>query len=916
MSEIDAFLKSRGGRPGSIDSFLGTEPPKETGFVRTQADRALALGQGLVGGVKALADIAGTDTAVSRGLGNLNEDIEGLYSPARNAERRARQQAIDKADQSGSTIDQVTSRLGGFAEAPAQTLLQGIGSMGPTLAAAVATRGHSLAPSLGVGTAMGIGGVKGQNYDAVKNEALSRGIDAATAERMAARASEYSIENLPQQALGGALGALDAGTGVERLIGNLAGGKQAAAGLLKRVGKGAAEEAVPEGLQGSQGQYEQNEALNRAGFQTDPMSGVLGAGVHDAAVGAVLGAAAGAPRGRAETPNARPTQQQEVGAQPAEQPQPAEASPPPVAAPAVTHPQAIRAQKLPETGPLSGAVNAGIEAQAQGLEAATGQQPLTEDEMLAAQFHVEQRRQDGTPAGQRFAADFDAGRVSPREALEAFRLTQAPEFTLPQPGVDAAEIDPAAAGALVAPGALPQSELLPVGQATEVPVDVAEPAAPIEEPRAARTPGAEGQTIDPRSPNAVAQYVDRVRAINTPAARAFVQDFEAGRITPADVMQLVAPGQENADANLQTARRALGLKDVAGTQAPDGTRLLGPDGLPLPPAAAPRTLRDAQAKRAAEKAQQQEAASDQPAPVPAAEAPAAQQQPAPAAPAGAAPAATVAQPAQVAAEPASAPKAGEKWHYRSSEAGTPMREIPAERMQDAREVPDLVPGLRFLAHRDMGDGKTWSVTERNTGLTLTTGHTTADLADFAARQRVQQVGADKVQARVRETLQKSGLSEGEALGVTAEPRKGKVPGLDEVVAAYKRAAGGELDANMNATAVAFHRALADQNVKTIRDLAHPDNPKSRAVIEALSGKKLARGAMQSANIAEGWLRSLHPKPVTPQVPAPAPNAAAPVSTQAPAPAAGATVAAAPATPTDPVAKRRAVLQALRDCIAG
>ena len=244
-----------------------------------------------------------------------------------------------------------------------------------------------------------------------------------------------------------------------------------------------------------------------------------------------------------------------------------------------------------------------------------------------------------------------------------------------------------------------------------------------------------------------------------------------------------------------------------------------------------------------------------------------------------------------------------------------MREIPAERMKDAREVSDLVPGLRFLLHRDMGDGKTWSVTERNTGLTLTTGHTTADLADFAARQRVQQVGADKVQARVRETLQQNGLTEGEALGVTAEPRKGKVPGLDEVVAAYKRAAGGELDANMNATAVVFHRALADQNVKTIRDLAHPDNPKSRAVIEALSGKKLARGAMQSANIAEGWLRSLHPKPVTPQVPAPAPNAAAPVSTQAPAQA-GATVAAAPATPTDPVAKRRAVLQALRDCIAG
>ena len=163
---------------------------------------------------------------------------------------------------------------------------------------------------------------------------------------------------------------------------------------------------------------------------------------------------------------------------------------------------------------------------------------------------------------------------------------------------------------------------------------------------------------------------------------------------------------------------------------------------------------------------------------------------------------------------------------------------------------------------------------------------------------------------VREFLQKTGgLTEGEALAGTAEPRKGKVPGLDEVIAAYKRATGGELDANMNATAVHFHRALADQNVKTIRDLAHPDNPASRKVIEALGlgGRKLPRGARESAKIAEDWLRSLHAAK-------PAPNAAAPVSTQAPAPAAGATATAAPATSIDPV-KRRAVLQALRDCLA-
>lgn len=845
---------------------------------------------GKPGSIADFPNAPGFASTVKRTAGNMlttgATSIEGITGPnaVTGAIRNAGQGIIDRNPEGIRSI-------GDIADSPWLTVKETVGQLVPQVGAAAAGAaggaavGRRVAGAPGAAIGAGIGSllpILSQEYGGIyddqpegqkdKGRALVTALGATALERV----------------------------GMGKLLKGLRGELPPMAKIPAEIAKGFAREGGTEAAQ---------TAIEQVGAFKDPttsesMQEQAFAGVMGGIGGGVLGGVhAGAQKVFGKTKSGETTDSADLE------------SPAAAPAPAPATPQAIRAQKLPETGPLSGAVNAGIEAQAQGLEAAAGQQPLTEDEMLAAEFHVEQRRQDGTPAGQRFAAEFDAGRVSPREALEAFRLTQSPEFALPQPGVDAAEIDPAAAGALVAPGVLPQSELLPVGQATEVPVDVVEPAAPIEEP--------------------------------------------------------------------------------------------------LPPAAPPRTLRDAQAKRAAEKAQQQEAASAQPAPVPAAEAPAAQQQPAPAAPAGAAPAATVAQPAPVAA-PASgqliehvtgkgktirgvirsdltqdeaiaidsgtfkkdgpngrgyfirersldklaahdarkqnaeerpatpvaesqapapsepgdrgvapaqdgvAPPQGkpsEKWHYRSTEPGMPMREIPAERMKDAREVSDLVPGLRFLLHRDMGDGKTWSVTERNTGLSLTTGHTTVELADFAARQRVQQVGADKVQARVRETLQKSGLSEGEALGVTAEPRKGKVPGLDEVVAAYKRAAGGDLDANMNATAVAFHRALADQNVKTIRDLAHPDNPKSRAVIEALSGKKLARGAMQSANIAEGWLRSLHPKPVTPQVPAPAPNAAAPVSTQAPAQA-GATVAAAPATPTDPVAKRRAVLQALRDCIAG
>ena len=792
--------------------------------------------------------------------------------------------------------------LGDIASSPWLTVKEAVGQFVPQVGAAAAGAaggaaiGRRIAGAPGAAVGAGIGSLApifSQEYGGIREDQKEGG----------------------QEDKGRALAAATAATALERVAMPIkfAGGLRAAGKSIPgEIAKGFAKEGATEAAQ---------TAIEQVGAFKDPttkdsMEEQALAGIMGGIGGGVLGGAhAGAQKllGGGETKPApgetKPAAAGTPGAESATEP--AQSVTP--AAPAAT-PEAVRAQKLPETGgPLTGAVNAGIEAQAQGLEAAAGKAPLSEDEMLAAQFHVEQRRQDGTPAGAQFAAAYDAGMISPREALEAFRLSRSPEFTLPQPGVAARELSLEEAAALAAqPTALEQP--IPTGQATEMPVEPVEPAPALD--MQSRTPRADGTALDPRAPNAVAQYVDRVRGINTPAAQAFVRDFEAGRITPADVMQLVAP-TENADANLQTARRALGLKDVAAGAQSDRTQLLGPDGLPLPPASAPRTLRDAQAKRAAEKAQQPEAASAQPAAVqPAApEAPAAQQQPAPAAPAGAAPAAAVAQPAEVAAaapvagsaaEPGAAPKAGEKWHYRSSAAGTPLREMPADRLKDAREV-DLVPGLRFLVHRDVDAGKTWSVTERTTGNTLTAGHSSAELAEFAAGQRVQQVGADKIRTRVREMLQQVGLSEDEALNGTAEPRKGKVPGLNDVIAAYKRAAGGELDANMNATAVVFHRALADQNAETVRGLVHPDNPVSRRAFEALalSGRKLPRGAKESARIAEDWLRSIHQEPAT--------DAAAPVSTQAPAQA-GATVAAAPATSIDPV-KRRAVLQALRDCLA-
>ncbi|MFN5939734.1 MAG: hypothetical protein ACK44C_05105, partial [Polaromonas sp.] len=208
-------------------------PVQPTGFMRGMGDRALALGQGVVGGVKMLSDLAGPDNVVSQNLGRGNAAMQGMYSPGRQAEMKNRQALIQAADDSDSTLDQITTRLGGIVEAPLQTTLQAAGSMAPNIAAAVATGGISAGPGLAalaariglpavLGIGMGVGSVKGQNFEAVFQKAKQEGQTDDQATALALKASEYSAQNAPQQALGGALGVLDSLTGAERIVGNMA----------------------------------------------------------------------------------------------------------------------------------------------------------------------------------------------------------------------------------------------------------------------------------------------------------------------------------------------------------------------------------------------------------------------------------------------------------------------------------------------------------------------------------------------------------------------------------------------------------------------------------------------------------------------------------------------------------------------
>jgi len=95
-----------------------------------------------------------------------------------------------------------------LAEAPLQAGIQALASSVPIIAgsflappaAAAATAGRvglgarALAgaknPATGIGALMGLGGQKGQDYEAVKQELLARGVPEAEAERLAQRAAE------------------------------------------------------------------------------------------------------------------------------------------------------------------------------------------------------------------------------------------------------------------------------------------------------------------------------------------------------------------------------------------------------------------------------------------------------------------------------------------------------------------------------------------------------------------------------------------------------------------------------------------------------------------------------------------------------------------------------------------------------
>lgn len=390
FDELDAAGIGVGYRPMSFAEEPATvPPPAERSTMRAIGDMGLALGQGALGSFKSITDLAGADNAVSGGLDAASKFLGAQKSAQSQATMRESLARIQQAEESGSTLDEAKAYLGMLWDQPGEMIAQGVGSFatlglgkvaqGLKLAQAAKAAGVSkdvflasgagkkaveeaakfgFRANIGVGAGQGVGAVKGSQYEQTYENAIKSGMSEEYARELAAKAQEYGGEGTMQQLLGGALGAVASATGpIERtLLG--AGKKPAQSGVMASVAKGFGKEFTTEGAQGAQERFAGNDAAVDSGVLAPEqrMRGVVGQGLMEGTIGGILGGLTGPFEGQAE----------------------AEA---PAIDPAQEAADAIRStEKLPESGPMTRAANAQVEAKAQAVEAGA---PIADEQAIA-----------------------------------------------------------------------------------------------------------------------------------------------------------------------------------------------------------------------------------------------------------------------------------------------------------------------------------------------------------------------------------------------------------------------------------------------------------------------------------------------------------------------------------------------------
>ena len=272
--------------------------PKTAGF--SLKDLGISFGQGAVGSTETITNVAGAGNAASQYLGDVNERLSKQYTPERQAELLRQQERMNKAEQSGSTLEELKAGVQNIAEAPLQSIAQGVGSFVPYIPAIF---GGPVAAALGlseravvaanlvakayapvVGTAQGAGSVKGAIYDAVYKAEIADKVPEAEARQKADAAQEYTGQNLDQIALGAGLGYIASKGGIEKYF-TKEGREKAGQALLPRVGTAVSEEFLTEGAQGGQERLASNLALQRTGRDVPTFQGVAGQAFQEGLIG-------------------------------------------------------------------------------------------------------------------------------------------------------------------------------------------------------------------------------------------------------------------------------------------------------------------------------------------------------------------------------------------------------------------------------------------------------------------------------------------------------------------------------------------------------------------------------------------------------------------------------------------------------
>ena len=286
-------------------------------------DAITAAKQAALGSAKALTDIAGANNFASNYLEEKAKSQQAQYSPAAQQEMKAQAERMKAAEASGSTLEEIKAGALNVAEAPLRSLAQGVGSLAPYVPAMLlgpiggalrlapttmrALTGVAEAAPKVLGTAQGVGAVKGSIYDAVYENELKATGSEQIARNKADTAQSYAGNNLDNLIAAGVLGFVAGSTGAEKLL-TKSGAQGAAQGLKRRLGQAAGEEFITEGAQGGQERFAQNIALQREGVDIPAMQGVAGQAVQEGLVGALTAGPVAALR--SPTPTLSPEQLQ------------------------------------------------------------------------------------------------------------------------------------------------------------------------------------------------------------------------------------------------------------------------------------------------------------------------------------------------------------------------------------------------------------------------------------------------------------------------------------------------------------------------------------------------------------------------------------------------------------------------------